>query len=112
MTTTAKTLIAAKQAENAQTVQYTAPTGTRAILDKFTATNTSAAAASLSVNLITAGDGSGNQNLIVKAKTLGPGETYTFPEIVGHVLEAGGAISTISSAATSITIRASGREVT
>lgn len=47
MTVTAKPLIGAKQAEAAQTAQYTAPAGVRTIIDKFTATNTSGATASL-----------------------------------------------------------------
>ena len=63
------------------------------------------------MNLVTSGDTAGNQNLILKAKSLAAGETYTCPEIVGQVLEPGGFISTIAGAATSITIRASGREV-
>jgi hypothetical protein len=82
-----------------------------AIIDKFTATNYGAAAASLSVNLVTQFDSSGNQNLIVKTKTLLPAETYAFPELVGHVLGTNGFISTLASAASSITIRSSGREV-
>lgn len=110
MTVTAKTLIAAKIAENAQTTQYTA-TNVRAIIDKFTATNYSAGAVTLSVNLVTAADTAGNQNLIVKTKSLAAGETYTFPEIVGHILDASGFISTIASAATSVNIRAAGREI-
>jgi hypothetical protein len=81
------------------------------IIDKFTATNYSGTAATISVNLVTSADTAGNQNLIVKTKTLQPSETYTFPEIVGHVLMAGGFISTIAGTATSINIRASGREV-
>jgi hypothetical protein len=111
MTVTVKVLIAAKNAENAQTTQYTA-SGVTAIIDKFTATNYDTAARTLSVNLVTSGDTAGNQNLIVKTKTLQAGETYTFPEIVGQVLASGGFISTIASAATTINIRASGREVT
>ena len=111
MTVTVKVLIAAKNAESAQTTQYTA-SGVTAIIDKFTATNYDTAARTLSVNLVTSGDTAGNQNLIVKTKTLQAGETYTFPEIVGQVLASGGFISTIASAATTINIRASGREVT
>jgi len=111
MTVTLKVLIPAKIAEAAQTTQYTA-TGVTAIIDKFTATNYSAAAATISVNLVTAADTAGNQNLITKTKTLQPAETYTFPELVGHVLAASGFISTIAGTATSINIRASGREVT
>lgn len=110
MAVSVKVLIPAKIAEAAQTTQYTA-SGVTAVIDKFTATNYGAATASLSVNVVTQFDTTGNQNLIVKTKSLQPNETYTFPEIVGHVLAPAGYISTLASAATSITIRASGREV-
>lgn len=111
MTVTAKTLVPAKVVENTQTTQYTA-TGVTTIIDKFTATNYGANAASLSVNLVTNGDTAGNQNLIVKTKFLQPDETYTFPELVGQILNPGGFISTLASAATTINMRVSGREVT
>ena len=110
MAVTVKVLIPAKIAEATQTTQYTA-TNVTTIIDKFTATNYSASAATLSVNLVTGGDTSGNQNLITKTKTLQAAEVYTFPEIVGQVLMASGFISTIAGTATSINIRASGREV-
>ena len=105
-----KVLIPAKTAENSQTTQYTA-TAVTTIIDKFTATNYSAVAATLSINLVTSGDTAGNQNLITKTKTLQAAEVYTFPEIVGQVLAASGFISTLAGTATSINIRASGREV-
>jgi len=111
MTVTLKVLIPGKIAENTQTTQYTA-TNVTTIIDKFTATNYSASAATISVNLVTGGDTSGNQNLITKTKTLQPAEVYTFPEIVGQVLGTSGFISTIAGTATAINIRASGREVT
>jgi hypothetical protein len=110
MAVSIKVLIPAKIAENTQTTQYTA-TNVSTIIDKFTATNYSASAATLSVNLVTQFDAAGNQNLIIKAKTLLPSETYTFPELVGHVLQPGGFISTIASASSAINIRSSGREV-
>ena len=110
MTVTVKVLIPAKTAENAQTTQYTA-TGVTALIDKMTATNYSAAVSTISVNLVTGASTAGNNNLIVKTKTLQAGETYTFPEIVGAALEPGGFISTIASAASAINIRASGREI-
>lgn len=111
MTVTVKVLIPAKTAENTQTTQYTA-SGVTTIIDKFTATNFSATAATISVNLVTGADTTGNQNLITKTKTLQPSEVYTFPEIVGQVLAASGFISTIAGTASAINIRASGREVT
>jgi hypothetical protein len=111
MTVIIKVLIPAKQAENAQTTQYTA-TNVKTIIDKFTATNTTAGNVTISVNLVTSGGTAGVSNLIVDNRSLVPDETYTFPELVGQGLEPGGFISTIASAATSLTIRATGREIT
>ena len=103
-------LIAAKTAESSQTAQYTA-NGVSAIIDKFTATNYDTVARTLSVNLVASGGSTGNDNLIIKAKTLQASETYTFPELVGQVIAPGGFISTIASSGTSVNIRASGREI-
>jgi hypothetical protein len=106
-----KVLIPAKQAESTQITQYTA-VNAKAIIDKFTATNTSGGNVTISVNLVTAGGSATASNLIVDSRAIAPDETYTFPELVGQVLEPGSFISTIASAATSLTLRASGREVT
>ena len=111
MTVTAKVLIPAKIAESSQTTQYTA-TNVTAIIDKFTATNYSAGAVTISVNLVTSGGSAGNDNLITKTKSLQPAEVYTFPEIEGQILAPSGFISTIARAATPVNIRASGREAT
>ena len=111
MTVYVKNLVPAKIAEASQTTQYTA-NGVTTIIDKFTATNYSAAAATISVNLVTTGGAAGNLNLITKTKTLQPSEVYTFPELVGQVLNAGDFISTLAGTASSINIRVSGREVT
>jgi hypothetical protein len=110
MTVTAKPLIAAKEMEAAQTTQYTAVNCT-AIIDKFTATNTSASNALISVHLVSSGGSAGPTNLIVDNRAIAPDETYTFPELVGQVLANGGFISTTGTA-TALTIRASGREIT
>lgn len=110
MAVVTKVLIPAKIAEVGQTTQYTAG-GVTAIIDKFTATNYDTVARTISVNLVTFGGSAGNDNLIVKTKTLQASETYTFPELVGQVIASGGFISTIASTGTSINIRCSGREV-
>jgi hypothetical protein len=111
LTVTVKVLVPAKYAENSQTSQYTA-TGVTAIIDKFTATNISGSAATISVNLVTTAGSAGNTNLITKTKTLQASEVYTFPELVGQVLGSGDFISTIAGTASAINIRVSGREVT
>ena len=111
MTGSVKNLVPGKTVETGQTTQYTA-TNVTTIIDKFTATNYSATAATISVNLVTSAGSAGNDNLITKTKTLQPSEVYTFPELVGQVLNPGGFISTIAGTASSINMRVSGREVT
>lgn len=110
MTVTAKPLIGSKQMEASQTTQYTAVNCTT-VIDKFTATNTSASNAVISVNLVSSGGSAGATNLIVDSRGIAPDETYTFPELVGQVLANGGFISTTGTA-TALTIRSSGREIT
>lgn len=111
MTVTVKNIVPAKIVENVQTTQYTA-TNVTTIIDKFTATNYSATAATISVNLVTIAGSAGDLNLITKTKTLQPSEVYTFPELVGQVLNPGDFISTLAGTASAINMRVSGREVT
>lgn len=111
MTTVSKCLLEAKYAANSQTTEYTAPTGTRTIIDKFTAYNEEVTATSLAVNLVASGGSASAANLVF-TKTLAAGEMYTLPEVVGHVLNPGDFISAIAGAATAVVIRVSGREVT
>lgn len=110
MTVIAKPLITAQDAPNAQTTLYTAPAGTRAILDKCTAYNHTGAPADLSVNLVPNGGAAAAANLVVKV-TIAAGTSHTCPEVVGHTLETGGFISILSSVATALCLRVSGREV-
>ena len=108
MTTTPKTLIESKLAETAQTPQYTSD-NCRTAIDKFTAVNTGAANATLTVHLVPAGGAAADSNKFTK--TIPPGGSWPFPDIVGHILESGDVISTISSAV-GVSIRASGRQFT
>ena len=110
MAVTLKVLVPPKQLESSQTSQYTA-TAVKAIIDKATITNTSANNVTVSVNLVTVSGSAGASNLIIDNRTIVPDETYLCPELVGQVLEAGGFISTIAGAATSLTMRVSGREI-
>ena len=110
MAVTAKNLIPAKTVEATQTTQYSA-NGVTTIIDKFTATNYSGSAATISVNLIASNGTASNNNLIIKAKSLAASETYIFPELVGQILPSGGFISTIAGTASAINMRVSGREI-
>jgi hypothetical protein len=110
MTVTSKALIPAKQVENAQTTQYTAVNCTTYV-DKFTVTNTSAVNVQFSANVVTVAGAAATTNLIVKTRSIAPNETYQCPELIGQVLQPGDFISTLAGAATSLTMRASGREI-
>jgi hypothetical protein len=110
MTVTVKTLVAPVQMAATQTTQYTA-TAVRAVIDKATVTNTDTVSRTFSVNLVQSGGSASNSNLIVDTRTVQPDETYTCPELVGQVLDPGAFMSTIASAATALTLRVSGREI-
>ncbi len=111
MTVTVKNIIPRKQAENSQTAQYTAA-NCKTIIDKFTVSNTTGGAVTFACNLVASGGSAGASNLVLPSKSIAAGEVYTCPELVGQTLESGGFISTIAGAATSLTISASGREIT
>jgi hypothetical protein len=111
MTVTVKTLIPPKQLEATQTTQYTA-TSAKALIDKATVTNTDTVNRTFSVNIVQSGGSATNANLIIDGRTVVPGETYLCPELIGHELDQGAFISTVASAATALTLRVSGREIT
>jgi len=108
---TVKNIIPRKQAENAQTTQYTAA-NCKTVIDKFTVTNTTAAAATFSVNLVASGGTASASNRVLSVKSVAAGETYNCPELVGQSLEDGGFISTLAGTASALTISATGREIT
>lgn len=110
MTTVTTVLFESKMAEAAATVQYTSTSVTTTI-DKLTAHNTSASPVTLTINLLAPSGTAGISNRVV-SKVLGAGVTYTFPEVVGHVMTPGGAISTTATTAAVVAIRASGRQIT
>lgn len=110
MAVTILNIIPRKQAEATQTGQYTS-SGVKTIIDKFTVTNTSGSAATLSVNLVASGGSAGASNLVLNAQSISAGACYLCPELVGQTLESGGFISTLASTAGALTISASGRQI-
>lgn len=112
MAVTPKVLVDPQQAPSSATTVYTSPTGGKGTyVDKFTGTNVTAGIVSLTVNLVKVGGSAGLNNTIVVTKSLAAGECYTFPEIVGSLLSPGDFISITASGSASITVRASGREL-
>lgn len=112
MSISARPLFEANQAAASATTQYTVPASTRTIIDKFTATNTTGGAITLTVYIVASLGSPAAGNTIISAKSLAAGECYTCPELVGQILGAGDYISALASSAGAITIRGSGRELT
>lgn len=110
MAVTVKNIIPARLCVTASTVQYTASAG-KVIIDKFTVTNTSGLAQTISVHLVPSAGVVGVANRITSETSIAPNEAKTLTELIGHTLEVGGTIVT-SSSASSLTIMASGREIT
>jgi len=110
MAVTVKNIIPARLCVTASTVQYTASSG-KVIIDKFTVTNTSGSAQTINVHLVPPAGIVGVGNRITSVTSVAPDESKTLTELIGHALEVGGTIVT-SSSASSLTIMASGREIT
>lgn len=110
MTTTQLVLFESKEAENVQTTQYTS-TNCKTIIDKFTAYNKTGGNVTLTINLVAPAGSAAATNSTI-SKSIPAGVTWTFPELIGHSLESGGLISTLASAASSLNIRAAGRQIT
>lgn len=111
MTVTAKALIEAKYASTSAATEYTA-TGVRTIIDKFTATNTDAAAVTLTVYIVPSGQTAGATYTVISAKSIAAGATADLSELQNQILNSGDFISVFASTASKLVIRMSGREVT
>jgi len=106
----AKRLVSPVQLGISISTLYTA-TNVRATLDKVTGTNTTGGAVTATLHIVPAAGSASATNMIIQARSIGAGSTEAFPEMVGHVLEPGETLQALASAAASIGVRVSGREV-
>lgn len=109
MAVVAKTLVEGQIIPNANTTVYTSREVT--ILDKVTSANYDTVPRTQTISIVASGNSLGNAYYVAK-KVFAPGETYTWPEVVGQILNTGDFISVISSFNTGLNIRISGREIT
>ena len=105
-----KPLIQTKVAEAALTTQYIAPVASKAVIDKFTATNITTNPRVITVHIVPSGGTASTGNEIVTSYTIGAYEAVTLTALIGHVLAPGDFIAT-NSLEGFIVIRASGREI-
>ena len=111
MTSTAKALVRSKYAEATQTTQYTA-VNCKTIVDKFTVSNGTAGNVIININMVPPAGTARGSNLTIPNKTIAPNQCYSFPELVGKLIEPNGFISTIAGAATPLVIEVNGHEIT
>lgn len=69
---------------------YTAPTGTKAVLKSVTLCNSTAGVVACTIKLMPRT--AGTLRTLISARNLAVNETYTCPEVINHILEAGGKI--------------------
>lgn len=111
-TTRAICLLESKLAEAVDTKQLTAGPSSYLLIDLMTATNTSAAAKTLTVNIVEAGGSAATANKVISALSIPAGASYPLVAMTGQALNMGDFVSTKATDGTSIVIRISGRAIT
>lgn len=107
MSATRKRLVAGSQlALTTPATLYTVPASTRTLITGMTLTNTSGGAVTATVHLGTAAAA----NCVMSARSLAAGETVLVTGAIGQVMEAAEVLQAAASAATSISMVASGIE--
>lgn len=107
---TRKRIIAGSQVAATATTYYTCPANTKCVISAISFCNTTANAITVTLYLVASGGSASASNTITSARTLGPGETWSCPDVVNQVIEASGFIQALASSATSVTIIGSGVE--
>lgn len=89
MATTPSVLVSGVVMTGSAVTYYTAPAAVRVRVTNATVTNTTAGGLPLTLHRVASGGAAGVGNTVVSAKTVGAGETYNCPELIGKVLAAG-----------------------
>lgn len=111
MSVTAAALFEAQYAPASLTTVYTSQAGTTTIVDKFTVTNITGGNVNLTVCIVGSGGTAGSSNAILDVYQVDNNLTVDLSQYLQHVLGPGDFISVLSSAASSLVIRGSGRQV-
>jgi IMP cyclohydrolase len=111
MAITLTNMIPAKFAEITQTEQYRA-NGLTAVIDSFLIVNNGSTTATISCHIVPDSGTASASNRVLFDRQLSPNESYSCPELAGKIIDVDSFISTIASVASTITITATGREIT
>lgn len=108
MSLSAITLVQATQLPSSVAAQYTCPGATKVIVRHVTFTNTTSGAITVTAEIVPTGGSTGAASMIMSVQSIAGNATYVSPEFSGVVLNAGDTIQCFASAATSISMNASG----
>lgn len=86
--------------------------GAGTIIDKITSTNQDVVNRTVAARLVPPSGTPTGTDFLIFEKTLTPGQCYLWPEIVGQMLAASGAVWMSATAADVVVSRASGRNLT
>lgn len=111
MTTTALALIPDATLTAGDLPYYTCPANTTAVFKRSVFSNTSAAAVSITVNVVRSGGTSGATNTLIPLKAIAPNDTYVAPEMAGLTLSAGDAVHAYASTGAVVNLMASGIQI-
>lgn len=106
-----KPFSAGSQIANSNTTYYTAGSGIRSRVEKATICNTDSSARTFSLYLVPTGGSAGVTNQLIDTRSVNVDETITISELIGQWLAPGDFIVAVASAASALTLRISGVEV-
>ena len=86
------------------TTLYTCPANKMARVLKCTACNDTTTVPTFDIHFVPSGGSVGDAGLLINNKALDGNESYTCPEVVGQVLDAGDVLSGIASGASQVTV--------
>lgn len=113
MTSTPKVLISMQDLPTTNTLLYTSPIGGQGTwIDKARSVNHSVGTATVTVNHVPNGGSVGASDVVTNAQSIGAGQGYDYPELVGRFLGPGDSIEPLASAGGAVNFFMSGRELT
>lgn len=115
MSIKAKTLASAQYAQASSAAQiYSPPTNpaTTTIIDKFTVTNVTGSAATLSVYIVPSGNSAAANYMIVSALSIAANTAIDLTTLQNQILTQGDSLMALAGTGSAVVVRVSGREVT
>lgn len=107
-----KKLVDGTQLGTTSSTLYTAPALTTTQIHDVTVCNTSTTAKTIDVYVVESGGSVSDTTTVIDGKTIGAKETVTLTDLIGVVLDPADTLRALASAATSVSIQASGVEIT